>query len=194
MTNATSWFKGVVIHGNTELSRTPRSKFLILQAMALEINTSSGLTSSRNSKVAKDTTGEDLITTALQLGSECRIRSCGWTSGAQLELTWSSSSTLCQKPSAEHCDNLLQAIFARALYAAPTMYRLRKSIYICWKGFTVCGSGVCMCSQYTSHFSKTHKCMQHRTLGFMCLHTLMKSSLRWQLVLNDVLKKATDMQ
>lgn len=72
-------------HRNPELSWPPRSQFLRPQAVALKIKASSGLTSSCNSKVVKDTTGEDLISTSLQLGSECSIRSCGWTSGAPLE-------------------------------------------------------------------------------------------------------------
>lgn len=157
--------------------------------MVLEIISSSAFTSSCNSKVAKDTTGEDLLIPTLQVASECRIRSCGWTSGAQLEITWTSSSTLCQKPSAEHCNNLLQDIFARALYVHQPRTDWERAFMFSDKASLCVAAVVCMCSQFTLQLGKTHKCTQHRALGFMCLHTLMKLSLRWKIILNYVLRK-----
>lgn len=56
-------------HRNPELSGLPRSEFLRLQAMALKIKASSGLTSGCNSKLVKGTTGEDLIWTSFLVAS-----------------------------------------------------------------------------------------------------------------------------
>lgn len=121
-----------------ELSGPPRSKFLKLQAVALTIKSSSGLTPSRNSKVVKDTTGEGLISASLQLGSKCRIRSSGWTSGAQLELNWEH-----QHPVPDALCWTLQWFSAGRFWEGTgwAMHWLRKNIYVFWKGFPVRDGG-----------------------------------------------------
>lgn len=156
--------------------------------MALKVKASSGLTSSCNSKVVKDTTGEDLISTSLQLGSECRIRSCGWTSGAQLEPTWSSSSTQCQKLSTALI-SYWSFLPGHCMQHQPCTGWERAFTFVGRASLCVMVA-VCMCSQHTSHLVKAHKCTEHRTLLCKCLHTLTKLSLRWQLILNDVLQKS----
>lgn len=162
-------------HRNSGLSGPPRSKFLRLQATKLKIKASSGLTSSWNSKVVKDTTGEDLISTSLQLGSKCRIRSCGWVSAAQREPAWSSSSTQCQRPSAEHCSDFLLVIFARTLYAAPAMHRLKKNIYVCWKGFPCAWQWLFACAANTPHTSSRLTSAHSTGHYYVCACTLSQS-------------------
>lgn len=174
-------------HRNPELSGLPRSKFLRLQAMALKIKASSGLTSGCNSKLVKGTTGEDLIWTSFLVastGSEA-------VAGANLillkhpvpdALCW----TLQWFPTGHFWQGTVCSTSHAVVEKEPLCFFGKASLCM-----TV---AVCMCSQHASRLVKTPKCTEHRTSLCVCLHTLTKLSLRWQLILNDVLKKATSMQ